>query len=106
MAIKYVYQHCPLQDPPKFTQTGILGLKMCHLATLFQSPDLQRPAGHHHRVAADGELHPVHEVERLRGVLQIAATPLVTDAGFSFYFLLSFLSPYLSRFQYSKNRDT
>jgi hypothetical protein len=23
-----------MQDPPKFTQTGILGLKICHLATL------------------------------------------------------------------------
>jgi hypothetical protein len=25
-----------LQDPPKFTQIGILGLKMCHLATLLE----------------------------------------------------------------------
>jgi hypothetical protein len=25
-----------LKDPPKFTQTGILGLKICHLATLIQ----------------------------------------------------------------------
>jgi hypothetical protein len=28
------YQHLPLQDPPKFTQIGIFGLKICHLATL------------------------------------------------------------------------
>jgi hypothetical protein len=34
MAIKYVYQHLPLQDPPKFTQNGLFGLKICHLATL------------------------------------------------------------------------
>jgi hypothetical protein len=29
-----IYQHLPLQDPPKFTQIGIFGLKICHLATL------------------------------------------------------------------------
>jgi hypothetical protein len=29
-----VYQHFPLQDPPKFTQIGIFGLKTNHLATL------------------------------------------------------------------------
>jgi hypothetical protein len=28
MAIKYVYQFLPLQEPPKFTQSGILGLKI------------------------------------------------------------------------------
>jgi predicted secreted protein len=30
-----IYQHLPLQDPPKFTQIGIFGLKIWHLATLF-----------------------------------------------------------------------
>jgi hypothetical protein len=39
MAVKYaevydIYQHLPLQDAPKFTQFGIVGLKICHLATL------------------------------------------------------------------------
>jgi hypothetical protein len=46
MAIKYakwpgngpnvykIYQHLQLQDPPKFTQNGIFGLKINHLATL------------------------------------------------------------------------
>jgi hypothetical protein len=29
-----IYNHLPLQDPPKFTQTGIFGLKIYHLATL------------------------------------------------------------------------
>jgi hypothetical protein len=29
-----IYQHFPLKDPPKFTQIGIFGLKICHLATL------------------------------------------------------------------------
>jgi hypothetical protein len=29
-----IYQHYPLQDPPKFTQIGIFALKICHLATL------------------------------------------------------------------------
>jgi hypothetical protein len=29
-----LYQHLRLQDPPKFTQIGIFGLKMCHLANL------------------------------------------------------------------------
>jgi hypothetical protein len=33
MAVK-IYQHFPLQDPPKFTQIEIFGLKICHLATL------------------------------------------------------------------------
>jgi hypothetical protein len=33
MAIK-IYQHLPFQEPPKFTQTGIFGLKKYHLATL------------------------------------------------------------------------
>jgi hypothetical protein len=34
MAIKYRYQHLPSQDPPKFTQIVIFGLKTNHLATL------------------------------------------------------------------------
>jgi hypothetical protein len=34
MAAKYLYQHLPLQDPPKFTQIGSFYLKICHLATL------------------------------------------------------------------------
>jgi hypothetical protein len=29
-----------LQDPPEFTQIGIFGLKICHLATLIQTPAL------------------------------------------------------------------
>jgi hypothetical protein len=29
-----IYQHFPFQGPPKFTQTGIFGLKINHLATL------------------------------------------------------------------------
>jgi hypothetical protein len=29
-----IYQHLQLQDPQKFTQIGILGLKIYHLATL------------------------------------------------------------------------
>jgi hypothetical protein len=34
MAIKYTKkQPLQLQDPPKVTQIGILGLKICHLAT-------------------------------------------------------------------------
>jgi hypothetical protein len=30
-----IYQNLPLQEPPKFTQIGILGLKISHLATLW-----------------------------------------------------------------------
>jgi hypothetical protein len=52
MAIKYfqwqlnrpnghkIYQDFPLQDPPKFTQIGIFGLKTNHLATLSVSGGL------------------------------------------------------------------
>jgi hypothetical protein len=29
-----IYQHRPLQDPRKFTQSGDFGLKINHLATL------------------------------------------------------------------------
>jgi hypothetical protein len=32
-----------MQDPPKFTQIGIFGLKICHLATL--SPSTERNVG-------------------------------------------------------------
>jgi hypothetical protein len=34
MVIKYLYQDFPYQDPPKFTQIWIFGLKTNHLATL------------------------------------------------------------------------
>jgi hypothetical protein len=34
MGVNVIYQHLPLQDPPKLTQIGIFGLKICHLATL------------------------------------------------------------------------
>jgi hypothetical protein len=29
-----IYQQCPFQGPPKYTQRGIFGQKKCHLATL------------------------------------------------------------------------
>jgi hypothetical protein len=29
-----LYQHLPFQDPPKFTQIAIFGLKLRHLATM------------------------------------------------------------------------
>jgi hypothetical protein len=32
-----IYQHLPLQAPPKFTQIWIFGLKIYHLATLIDS---------------------------------------------------------------------
>jgi hypothetical protein len=38
MDIKYVYQHLPLLDPPKFTQIGIFGLQRNHRATLAEIP--------------------------------------------------------------------
>jgi hypothetical protein len=31
--VNKIDQHFPLQDPPKFTQIGIFGLKTYHLAT-------------------------------------------------------------------------
>jgi hypothetical protein len=31
-----IYQHLSLQDPPKFTQSGIFGFKICHPATMLQ----------------------------------------------------------------------
>jgi hypothetical protein len=37
VSIKYIYQHVPLQDPPKFNQIWILVLKINHLATLLGS---------------------------------------------------------------------
>jgi hypothetical protein len=39
MEIEYVYPHLPLQDPPKFTQIWIFGLKVYHLATLVVTHD-------------------------------------------------------------------
>jgi hypothetical protein len=39
-----IYQHLPLQEPPKFTQIGISGLKINHLATLSAtSPKQSKP---------------------------------------------------------------
>jgi hypothetical protein len=35
-----IYQHLSFQDPPKFPQNGIFGLKICHLATLLESRSL------------------------------------------------------------------
>jgi hypothetical protein len=43
MAVKYtkngqrISHHLPLQDPPKFTQIAIFGLKIYHLATLIET---------------------------------------------------------------------
>jgi hypothetical protein len=36
-------QHLPLQDPPKFTQIWMFGLKRNHLATLLQTLKTCRP---------------------------------------------------------------
>jgi hypothetical protein len=35
-----MHTHVPFQDPPKFTQFRIFGLKICHLATLSHSSKL------------------------------------------------------------------
>jgi hypothetical protein len=40
IAVKYIDQHLSFQDPPKFPQNGIFGLKICHLATLLESRSL------------------------------------------------------------------
>jgi hypothetical protein len=32
-----IYEHFPLQGPPKYTQIGIFGHKINHLATLFKT---------------------------------------------------------------------
>jgi hypothetical protein len=37
MALKYVHHHFPLQEHPNFT---LIGLKICHLATLMQGPKM------------------------------------------------------------------
>jgi hypothetical protein len=37
-----MYQHLPLQEPPKFTQIGIFGLKINHLATLTWRQSLRK----------------------------------------------------------------
>jgi hypothetical protein len=37
-----IYQDLQLQDPPKFTQIGIFGLKTNHLATLVLKPRCQK----------------------------------------------------------------
>jgi hypothetical protein len=34
MAIEYNQRHIPFEGPPKFTQIGIFGLKINHVATL------------------------------------------------------------------------
>jgi hypothetical protein len=39
-----IYQHPPSQDHPKFTQIGIFGLKLCHLATLAGTFAIRQPA--------------------------------------------------------------
>jgi hypothetical protein len=48
-----------LQDPPKFAQIGIFGLKICHLATLVVAA---LPAGagliHKHQLALASEARP------------------------------------------------
>jgi hypothetical protein len=36
-----IYQNLPMQDTPKFTQIGLFGLKICHLATLDLIRDMQ-----------------------------------------------------------------
>jgi hypothetical protein len=36
-SVHKIYQHLPLQDPPKFTRLWSFGLKTNHLATLMQS---------------------------------------------------------------------
>jgi hypothetical protein len=47
LAVKYTtlpwkYRHLPLQDLTNFTQIRIPGLKICHLATLVQSPVVKK----------------------------------------------------------------
>jgi hypothetical protein len=56
MTIKYVDYHLPLQDPPKFTQIGILGSKTCHLAAQQHAP---RKSSNH---SARWPLHFVRQV--------------------------------------------
>jgi hypothetical protein len=37
-----IYQHLPLQDPPKFIKIAMFGLKIYHLATLARAPNVRQ----------------------------------------------------------------
>jgi hypothetical protein len=67
-----IYQHLPLQDPPRFTQIGIFGSKICHLATLLQVHLLPLDLGSFRSVRGFAE-----EVKKLAPKLDI----LVNNAG-------------------------
>jgi hypothetical protein len=52
-----MYQHLPLQDPPKFTQNGIFGVKLCHLAALSSSSGF---CAHRLPTVVDGEARLIY----------------------------------------------
>jgi hypothetical protein len=41
-SVRKIYQHLPLQDPPKITQIWVFGMKIYHLATLLLTPTMKR----------------------------------------------------------------
>jgi hypothetical protein len=43
-SVRKLYQHRQLQDPPKFTQICIFGLKTNHLATLVRQQEQHKKA--------------------------------------------------------------
>jgi hypothetical protein len=63
-----IYQHLPLQDPPKFTEIGIFGLKIYHLATLAASGT--RPASNFFKTLAH-----FHSQRDINGTLNICFPP-------------------------------
>jgi hypothetical protein len=77
-----MYQHIPLQDPPKFTQIGIFGLKIYNLATLhgetriFQLcafPDLEMPS----RISAENISTPIYHTKAPSYILCQLTFPII-----------------------------
>jgi hypothetical protein len=65
MAVKYskwykIYQHCPFQGPPKFTEIGIFGLKK---TTIWQSWWSERTLKMW--VWLSGEMRCYHQVDQM-----------------------------------------
>jgi hypothetical protein len=82
------YQHLSLQDTPNFTQSGILGLKIYHLATLVVMPgptlltllasDLKASAGRDKKREVEAEQEMQINCAR-KGWISPGANPTTSD---------------------------
>jgi hypothetical protein len=91
-----MYQHLPLQEPPKFIHIEIFGFKICHLATLFQNSEGERKKSFGEIITEDFQRRYASKVIDLANINRDLNEHLRNIQSFTQQVLFELLLKYLS----------